>query len=82
MEIVPFLLDFILSHCTLKTSQKLGSFEPIVGLICYLVRFSLTPMKRVEHSNWKTPEELDYGHGILVPNTLNGYNVVEQRENE
>jgi hypothetical protein len=64
-DAVPFLLDFVLSNVTARTSSKLTQFEHAAALVCYFVRYSLTPPMLAEKHNWvsKAP----------VPWTLKGY---------
>ena len=80
-DIVVQLIDFVLgnkSPLAIERGEKRpnmisgsGSpppFEPIVSLLCYLIRFSMTPaMKREEHL-WDPISN-------PPPNTLLGYNI-------
>ena len=80
-EIVPFLLDFILSNVSAKTSSKLSQFEHIVALVCYFTRFSLTPAMRAERHLWVSKGD-DSACGILPPATLKGYEIAEMSDQE
>lgn len=43
-------------------------FEPVVTLVCYLIRFSMTPVMREEEHLWDA-------QNYPPPTTLLGYNV-------
>jgi hypothetical protein len=43
-------------------------FEPVVALVCYLIRFSMTPVMREEEFLWDTS-------AYPQPTTLLGYNI-------
>jgi hypothetical protein len=79
-DIVVTLIDFILgnrSPLAIERGEKrpvMGAggntppFEPVVGLVCYLIRFSLTPSMRNEESSWDVISN-------PPPLTLLGYNL-------
>jgi len=63
---VPFLLEFILSNVSAKTSTKLSQYEHAAGLVCYFMRFSLTPPMLAERHLWGLDD-------VRPPWTLKGY---------
>lgn len=63
-------MDFILANVTAKTSTKLCQYEHAAALVCYFVRFSLTPPMLEERHLWGLDE-------VRPPWTLKGY---EQHE--